>query len=125
MQCLSQREIVATLDLHCNISDEMENAVDLMIGYRTNPHVDLYERGVEAAGALREMMAGLRPKSYRVRLPLVAPSVTQLTADGYPYGDLIKRGQAMIDSNSTSMVATIIAPCARAEERYLWPYNGH
>ena len=97
--------IVATLDLHCNISDEMENAVDLMIGYRTNPHVDLYERGVEAAGALREMMAGLRPKSYRVRLPLVAPSVTQLTADGYPYGDLIKRGQAMIDDEIMNVSA--------------------
>ena len=97
--------IVATLDLHCNISDEMEEAVDLMIGYRTNPHVDLYERGVEAAGALREMMAGLRPKSYRVRLPLVAPSVTQLTADGYPYGDLIKRGQAMIDDEIMNVSA--------------------
>lgn len=97
--------IVATLDLHCNISDEMQAAVNLMIGYRSNPHIDQFERGQEAANALQEMLGGLRPYSYRVRLPLVAPSTTQLTADGYPYGDLIKRGQEKIDAEIMNVSA--------------------
>lgn len=97
--------VVATLDLHCNISDEMQAATNIMIGYRSNPHIDHFERGQEAASALQEMFAGLRPKSYRVRLPLVAPSTTQLTADGHPYGDLIKKGQARIDAEIMNVSA--------------------
>lgn len=88
--------VIATLDLHANVSELMMKSVDMLIGYRTNPHVDLHERGAEAAAAMLEMFEGLRPRKYRVRLPLVAPSVTQLTADGHPYGDLIRLGQTRI-----------------------------
>jgi microcystin degradation protein MlrC len=89
--------VIATLDLHANVSDVMMDATDMMIGYRTNPHVDMLERGQEAARAMLEMFDGVRPVKHRVRLPLVAPSVTQLTAEGYPYGDLIRLGQTRID----------------------------
>ncbi|GIS90431.1 MAG: hypothetical protein CM1200mP20_04720 [Pseudomonadota bacterium] len=54
-------------------------ATDLLIGYRTNPHVDLYQRGEEAAKLMLEMFEGERPVSYRVRLPLLPVSDT---ADG-------------------------------------------
>jgi len=89
--------IVATLDLHANVSDVMMDSVDIMVGYRTNPHVDIAERGAEAADLLGELMAGTRATKHRIRLPLVAPSVTQLTAEGHPYGDLIRLGQSKID----------------------------
>ena len=91
--------VIATLDLHANVSDEMMEATDLMIGYITNPHVDLYERGCEAAKAMLEMFDGVETASYRIRLPLVAPSVTQLTAEGHPYGDLIRLGQTKLDAS--------------------------
>ncbi|MEM7061365.1 MAG: M81 family metallopeptidase [Pseudomonadota bacterium] len=85
--------IVQTLDLHGNISDEMCDAVDLICGYRTNPHVDMVERGEEAAFTLRRILAGLAaPQVVHVKLPLVPASVTLLTANG-PYGDLIDFGQ--------------------------------
>ena len=85
--------IVQTLDLHGNISDRMCAAVDLICGYRTNPHVDMIERGEEAAFALRRILAGLaRPKMAHVKLPLAPASVTLLTAAG-PYGELIDFGQ--------------------------------
>ena len=41
--------VVATFDLHANISDRMVDLIDAFIGYRTNPHLDMRERGVEAA----------------------------------------------------------------------------
>ena len=50
--------IVQTLDLHANISDSMCAGADLICGYRTNPHVDMIERGEEAAFALRQVLAG-------------------------------------------------------------------
>ena len=91
--------IVATLDLHANVSELMTSTVDVLIGYKTNPHVDMFERGVEAAQVLKEMLEGMRPKKHSIRLPLVAPSVTQLTAKGFPYGDLIRYGQSFLDED--------------------------
>lgn len=85
--------IVQTLDLHGNISDLMCDSADLIVGYRTNPHVDFIERGEEAAFTLRRILAGLAsPRMVHVKLPLVPASITLLTADG-PYGDLIDFGQ--------------------------------
>lgn len=85
--------IVVTLDLHANISDQMATAADMIVGYRTNPHVDMIERGEEAASAMRMILAGrARPQMHVLRLPLTPPSVTLLTADA-PYGTLIDLGQ--------------------------------
>ncbi|GHD46713.1 microcystinase C [Thalassobaculum fulvum] len=110
--------VVATLDLHANVSDAMMNSVDILVGYRTNPHVDIFERGEEAARLLEELMAGTRATAYRVRLPLVGPSVTLLTAEGHPYGDLIRLGQSRIDERV--MNVTILAGFAFADT----PKNG-
>jgi len=84
--------VIATLDLHANVSERMVAACDAIIGYQTNPHVDMLQRGEEAAVLMRRMFAGLRPRSALQRLPLVPPSVTLLTAEG-PYGDLIDLAQ--------------------------------
>ena len=110
--------VIATLDLHANVSEEMMQATDILIGYRTNPHVDLYQRGEEAARSMLEMFDGVQPTSYRIRLPLLAPSVTQLTAPGYPYGELIQRGQTHVDD--IVMNVTILAGFAFADT----PKNG-
>src|SRR5262249_10630622 len=62
------------------------------IGYRTNPHLDMRERGAEAARAIREMLCGLKPQRAFIRLPIVPPTVTMLTAAG-PYAEMIDFGQ--------------------------------
>ena len=84
--------IVVTLDLHANISERMVDSADVIIGYQTNPHVDMRERGEEAAHTVRAMLAGMRPRGTLVRLPLTPPSVTLLSASG-PYGELIDYAQ--------------------------------
>ncbi len=88
--------VVATLDLHANVSERDVTLLDGFVGYRTNPHLDMRERGVEAAGLLRLLMGGLRTHLARVRLPIVAPTVTMLTgadAPNRPYGEMIDLGQ--------------------------------
>jgi microcystin degradation protein MlrC len=87
--------IAATLDLHANVSQRMVRSIDAFIGYRTNPHLDMRERGAEAAAAIREMLAGLRPHAAFIRLPIVPPTVTMLTAAG-PYAEMIDLGQRRI-----------------------------
>src|ERR1700741_229668 len=52
--------IAATLDLHANVSERMVHSIDVFIGYRTNPHLDMRERGAGAAGAGREMLEGVK-----------------------------------------------------------------
>jgi len=87
--------VVATLDLHGNVSDRMVASVDAIVAYRTNPHVDMRERGMEAADILIEMFAGMSPEAVIIRLPLTPPTVTLLTAAG-PYADIINYGQSLI-----------------------------
>jgi microcystin degradation protein MlrC len=87
--------IAATLDLHANVSERMVRSIDAFIGYRTNPHLDMRERGAEAAAAVREMLAGVKPQRALIRLPIVPPTVTMLTAAG-PYADMIDFGQRRI-----------------------------
>ncbi len=84
--------VVATFDLHANVSDRMVQLIDAFIGYRTNPHLDMRERGAEAAAALHELMAGTKTARVRLRLPIVPPTVTMLTAAG-PYAEMIALGQ--------------------------------
>ncbi len=88
--------IVATYDLHANVSAANVDLVNAYIGYRTNPHLDMRERGAEAAQTLRRLIGGLRTYLARIRLPIVPPTVTQLTgrdAHARPYGELIDLGQ--------------------------------
>ncbi|MGD0434716.1 MAG: M81 family metallopeptidase [Acetobacteraceae bacterium] len=88
--------VVATYDLHANVSPADVELVNAFIGYRTNPHLDMRERGAEAAQTLRRLMTGTRTYLSHVRLPIVPPTVTMLTgkdAHARPYGELIDLGQ--------------------------------
>ena len=89
------RPVVATVDLHANISQRMFDSADVIISYRTNPHVDRRERGAEAAPILRRLLAGERFEKTFIHTPIVAPTVTLLTARG-AYADMIDEGQRHI-----------------------------
>lgn len=87
--------IVAVFDLHANVSRKMIDNLDVFVGYLENPHIDIYERGVEAAKHMRELLAGTRTAIEMVKIPLVPPQIALLTARG-PYADLIKYGQTKV-----------------------------
>ncbi len=88
--------VVASYDLHANVSEADVDLVNAFVGYRTNPHLDMRERGAESAQILRRLLAGTPTHLARIRLPIVPPTVTQLTgpdAPNRPYGELIDMGQ--------------------------------
>ena len=58
---------VVTLELHANISELMTSTADVLVGYRTNLHVDMFDRGVEAAKGLKKMLDGVKPEKYTIR----------------------------------------------------------
>jgi microcystin degradation protein MlrC len=54
--------IIGTIDPHANLSPAMIAATDALVAYRTNPHVDQRDRGLEAARLMARTLAGeIRP----------------------------------------------------------------
>ncbi|AVO36926.1 M81 family metallopeptidase [Pukyongiella litopenaei] len=72
--------IAAALDLHGNITQQMVDAADVVVGFRTYPHVDMAETGHRAARQLQALMARGAPfaKAFR-RLPFLIPIAWQST----------------------------------------------
>ncbi|MEL0021683.1 MAG: M81 family metallopeptidase, partial [Rickettsiales bacterium] len=109
--------IVSALDLHAIVSEKMVAMTDVMVSYRTNPHVDQMARGAECAQALLEVLEGVRPVVAFIRLPIVAPQVMQLTAEGL-YAEAIRYGQTQIDE--TVMNVSILGGFTYGDT----PFNG-
>jgi len=64
--------IAVTLDLHGNVTDAMADAADIVLAYRTYPHIDHYEVASEAAHLLQTAMEGkIRPRASVLRGPLL------------------------------------------------------
>jgi microcystin degradation protein MlrC len=87
--------VVAVFDLHANVSHKMIDNLSVFVGYLENPHTDIHERGVEAARHMRECLTGARTAITMVKVPLVPPQISLLTAKG-PYADLIRYGQTKV-----------------------------
>ncbi|SDV46733.1 M81 family metallopeptidase [Chitinasiproducens palmae] len=75
--------LVASLDMHANVSDAMIACCDALVVYRTYPHVDMAETGARAARLLLERIASRaagRPWHKAVaRVDYVAPLTAQCT----------------------------------------------
>jgi microcystin degradation protein MlrC len=65
--------VVASLDLHANMSARMFDAADALVCYRTYPHVDMAGTGARAAGLLARRLAGERLRLAWRRVPFLIP----------------------------------------------------
>ena len=50
--------IAASFDIHGNLDPAIANLADIVVGYKTHPHVDMYETGWKAMTLLHRAMAG-------------------------------------------------------------------
>jgi microcystin degradation protein MlrC len=87
--------VVATLDLHANVSPAMVELADILVAYRENPHTDMPDRGADCARHLKAMLGGMKPHAAFVKLPFIPPSTSQNTKSG-PYADVIAYGQKQV-----------------------------
>lgn len=72
--------IATVLDMHASMSLPRLRDIDILIGYRTNPHIDTYERGVDAAALLKQVLSGaLTPYRAHRGLAVVAAPPSQRT----------------------------------------------
>jgi microcystin degradation protein MlrC len=66
--------LVATLDLHANITLAMVRETDALVLYHTIPHVDVFDTGRRGAEVLRRILIdGARPMTAFRKLALVLP----------------------------------------------------
>ena len=115
--------IIGTLDPHGNLSERMIEASDALIAYRTNPHLDQKQRGVDAATLMARTLRGeIRPTQAAAFPPMAINIERQRTAEppcleqyqfaeamlkrpkvlsnslmlGFPYADVAEMGSAVI-----------------------------
>lgn len=87
--------IVVVLDFHANVSKAMCDLADVLVGYRTNPHVDIEERSIEAAEHLHRLLNGARTTVALARPPLVLPQLSQNTTEGEPLAAVRSEADAL------------------------------
>src|SRR5262245_4740451 len=74
--------LVATLDLHANVTRQMVEAADALVLYHTAPHIDVFETGKRGAAVLRRILVdGARPVTAFQKLPMVVPAERANTQD--------------------------------------------
>lgn len=74
--------LVATLDLHANITSRMVDAANVLTLYHTAPHIDVMGTGKRGAEALRRMLFdGVQPVTAFRKLPMVVPAERANTQD--------------------------------------------
>ena len=71
--------VVASLDLHANVTRQMIAATDAMVAYRTYPHVDMMQTGARAVALIEKGHRQGRPRCAARKLDFLIPLVWQCT----------------------------------------------
>lgn len=115
--------LLVTLDFHTNLSVQMVEQSTALLVYRTNPHVDQRQRGLQAAALLGRIVAGeVSPVQAIAKPPMIWNILHQYTraeplraimadavalegradilvanvAAGYPYADVYEMGPSVV-----------------------------
>lgn len=115
--------VIGTIDPHANVSTLMTSSTDALIAYKTNPHIDQWQVGKEAAVMLvRYLKNEIKPSQILFQLPLIISIEQQYTGKdpckslysyvanlskgkdilsisivlGFPYADVPEMGSSVI-----------------------------
>jgi len=89
------RPVVSTFDLHANYTKQMVDSADMLIGYDTYPHVDGFERGLEAVEMVSRMLEGSLRPTLGFRQPPMLPALQVQFTGRYPMKRLIEEAHRM------------------------------
>ena len=115
--------VIGTLDAHANLSPRMVAACDALVAYRSNPHLDQRDRGLEAARLMARTLRGEVRPVQAAAFPRLAINIErQLTTEphcrrlyeqadrqltlpgvlsnsillGFPYADVAEMGSSIL-----------------------------
>jgi microcystin degradation protein MlrC len=99
--------IMAPLDFHANIGPNMIQFSDGLIGYKTYPHVDMFECGVEIAELMMQVLQkNVKPVMVFRNIPLVSPLLAQGTYKS-PVKDLMDLAKKIETENNIISVSIV------------------
>ena len=111
--------IAVTFDYHTNLSPDIMANATVITGYKTYPHVDMYEAGLLAGDILARSLRGqARPVMAWGWLPLLSSVMRHAPEDG-PSGDIIGYARDM-EKAGRVLAATLLPGFAHADT----PYTG-
>lgn len=75
--------ITVALDLHGNVTPAMVKHSDVMVSFKTYPHIDMYETGLHAGRLLQKMLKGeVNPFIVFRQIPLLSHTLRSNTNEG-------------------------------------------
>ncbi len=101
--------IAITLDIHANVSNAMARLANIVIAYRTYPHIDQYERAMEAADLLQRAMNGeIRPLSLVWQGP-VLEGLDYGRTQGGPMSKILAHADQLRQKSTGLLAITVCA----------------
>jgi microcystin degradation protein MlrC len=94
-----QVPVVTVFDLHANVTLRSTQALSGVVAYKTNPHRDLRECGIEAAQMLQSFWQNGVGQVSCVKLPFVPPATSQLIEPGSVYHALMQSALGRRDAD--------------------------
>lgn len=88
--------IVCTLDCHANVSPRMIAACNATVAYRSNPHLDQRQRGLEAAKLLVRTIRGEIRSTQAAAFPRVAINIERQETAQLPCRPMYEFADAML-----------------------------
>jgi len=97
--------IAVACDLHCNLTARMVENCNVLVGYKTYPHIDMYESGEQAGRILLRALAGeVKPIMAWGQAPLLAQTLCMGTDDA-PMGPI--QEMARREESGAVLAATV------------------
>jgi microcystin degradation protein MlrC len=87
--------IIGTLDPHGNLSPQMVAATDALFAYRSNPHLDQQQRGLEAAALMARVLRGEVRPTQAATFPPMQINIERQCTDESPLKELLADFQAV------------------------------
>ena len=102
--------VVATLDLHAHVTEQMVRCADALVAWETYPHKDSVETGARGARLLLDTLDGkIKPAMAMAKVPVLTSAVNGTTEGEGPFADLMRlakswEGQDGVLSTSVFLV---------------------
>ena len=82
-KALGGKPLAVSFDLHANLDPAIAGLADIIVGYKTYPHVDMHETGAKALFLLSETLSKkIRPVVAIAKVGAILPSFRMRTAEG-------------------------------------------
>ena len=113
----SEKPIICTIDPHANLSPRMVAACDATIAYRSNPHLDQKQRGLEAAALMVRTLKGEVKPTQAGAFPSIGINIERQSTFAPPCLPMYELADEMLEEPGVLSNSVVLGfPYADVEE---------